>query len=119
MFKILSCFDSNHCLAVTLCLTGQRGHNSHRNSIYDDVAQILFKLYLLQYYFPPSSGLKFNSKVEVFRYLDNAQNKVSIQKISPNVCQENSSFDCIILCLISIGLHNLCGEILLFKQSRL
>lgn len=117
MFKLLSFFDSNHCLAVILCVTGQRGH-SHRNSIYDDAAQILFKLYLLQYYFPPSSGLKFNSK-EVFRYLDNVQNKVSIQKISPNVCQENSSFDCIILCLISIGLHNLCGEILLFKQSRL
>ncbi|KAH1206959.1 hypothetical protein GLYMA_16G194400v4 [Glycine max] len=43
-----------------------------------------------KYYFPPSSGLKFNSKVEVFRYLDNAQNKVSIQKISPNVIVEKA-----------------------------
>ncbi|KAH1233631.1 Methyl-CpG-binding domain-containing protein 13 [Glycine max] len=88
MFKLLSFFDSNHCLAVILCVTGQRGH-SHRNSIYDDAAQILFKLYLLQYYFPPSSGLKFNSK-EVFRYLDNVQNKVSIQKISPNIIVEKA-----------------------------
>ncbi|KAG5133912.1 hypothetical protein JHK82_025100 [Glycine max] len=41
------------------------------------------------YYFPPSSGLKFNSK-EVFRYLDNVQNKVSIQKISPNIIVEKA-----------------------------
>ncbi|KAK7315021.1 hypothetical protein VNO77_33553 [Canavalia gladiata] len=41
-----------------------------------------------KYYFPPSSGLKFNSKVEVFRHLDNARNKVSIQKISPNVLEK-------------------------------
>ncbi|RDY02702.1 Methyl-CpG-binding domain-containing protein 13, partial [Mucuna pruriens] len=43
-----------------------------------------------KYYFPPSSGLKFNSKVEVFRYLDNAQNKVRVQKISPNVVVEKA-----------------------------
>eukprot|EP00256_Glycine_max_P038873 XP_006587324.2 uncharacterized protein LOC102664718 [Glycine max] len=42
-----------------------------------------------KYYFPPSSGLKFNSK-EVFRYLDNVQNKVSIQKISPNIIVEKA-----------------------------
>ncbi|KAK7380289.1 hypothetical protein VNO78_32797 [Psophocarpus tetragonolobus] len=43
-----------------------------------------------KYYFHPSNELKFNSKVEVFRYLDNAQNKVSIQKISPNVIVEKA-----------------------------
>ncbi|TKY45151.1 Methyl-CpG-binding domain-containing protein 13 [Spatholobus suberectus] len=43
-----------------------------------------------KYYFSPSNGLKFKSKVEVFRYLDNAQNKVSIQKISPNVIVEKA-----------------------------
>nr|KYP36842.1 hypothetical protein KK1_042006 [Cajanus cajan] len=43
-----------------------------------------------KYYFSPSNGLKFNSKVEVFRYLDNAQNKVSIQKISSNVVVEKA-----------------------------
>ncbi|CAJ1952730.1 unnamed protein product [Sphenostylis stenocarpa] len=43
-----------------------------------------------KYYFLPSSGLKFKSKVELFRYLDNAQNKVSIQKISPNVVVEKA-----------------------------
>ncbi|KAL9324122.1 hypothetical protein ACSQ67_008979 [Phaseolus vulgaris] len=43
-----------------------------------------------KYYFLPSSGLKFNSKVEVYRYLDNASNKVSIQKISPNVVVEKA-----------------------------
>lgn len=32
--------------------------------------------------------MKFNSRVEVFRHLDNAQNKVSIQRISDNVVVE-------------------------------
>ncbi|XP_027923245.1 methyl-CpG-binding domain-containing protein 13 isoform X1 [Vigna unguiculata] len=44
-----------------------------------------------KYYILPSTGLKFKSKVEVFRHLDNASNKVSIQKISPNVVVEKAS----------------------------
>lgn len=43
-----------------------------------------------KYYFSPSSVLKFNSKVEVFRYLNSAQNRISIQKISPNVIVEKA-----------------------------
>ncbi|XP_061346944.1 methyl-CpG-binding domain-containing protein 13-like [Gastrolobium bilobum] len=41
-----------------------------------------------KYYISPSSGLKFNSKVEVFRHLDYVQNKASIQRISHNVVVE-------------------------------
>ncbi|KAK7283655.1 hypothetical protein RIF29_13330 [Crotalaria pallida] len=40
-----------------------------------------------KYYIAPSSGLKLKSRVEVFRHLDHAQNKVSIQKISNNQCR--------------------------------
>ncbi|RYR06718.1 hypothetical protein Ahy_B05g074018 isoform B [Arachis hypogaea] len=45
-----------------------------------------------KYYFSPSSGLKFSSKVEVFRHLENARNKVGIQRVADNVCQQNLSF---------------------------
>ncbi|XP_058779200.1 uncharacterized protein LOC131653140 [Vicia villosa] len=35
-----------------------------------------------KFYFPPSSDLKFNSLVGVFRYLNNAKNKAIIQRVS-------------------------------------
>ncbi|KAL1319339.1 hypothetical protein HN51_071630 [Arachis hypogaea] len=41
-----------------------------------------------KYYFSPSSGLKFSSKVEVFRHLENARNKVGIQRVADNVVVE-------------------------------
>ncbi|XP_057762023.1 uncharacterized protein LOC130982162 isoform X3 [Arachis stenosperma] len=37
-----------------------------------------------KYYFSPSSGLKFSSKVEVFRHLENARNKVGIRRVADN-----------------------------------
>ncbi|KAI4351770.1 hypothetical protein L6164_006092 [Bauhinia variegata] len=40
------------------------------------------------YYFAPSRGLKFSSRAEVARYLNNIQDKVNIKRVSENVVVE-------------------------------